>query len=63
MEITTLQKLADYINSEEYNQSEVNQVIEVNGWEDLCDSEFDVCANKAQKVTINENGKAEVIWK
>lgn len=63
MEITTLQQLADYINSEEYNQSEVNHVIEVNGWEDLSDSEFDVCANGAQKVTINENGKAEVIWR
>ena len=57
MEITTLQQLADYINSE------VNHIIDVNGWDDLCDSEFDVCANMAQKVTINENGKAEVIWK
>lgn len=63
MEITTLQQLADYINSGEYNQSEVNHIIEANGWEDLCDSEFDICANSAQKVTINENGKAEVIWR
>jgi len=61
--IETLQGLADYINSEDYNQLEVNRIIEANGWTDLCgENDYDVCEYNGQKVTLDENtGKAIVV--
>lgn len=62
MDIKTLYELADYINSEDYNQLEVNRIIEANGWKDLCgNNDYDVCEYNGQKVTLDENtGKAIV---
>ena len=61
--IDTLQGLADYINSEDYNQLEVNRIIEANGWTDLCgENNYDVCTDGESKVTLDQNtGKAEVV--
>lgn len=61
--ITNLNQLADYINSEDYNQLEVNRIIEANGWEDLNgENDYDVCAFNGQKVTLDENtGEAIVV--
>ena len=61
--IDTLQGLADYINSEDYNQLEVNRIIEANGWTDLCgENNYDVCTDRESKVTLDQNtGKAEVV--
>lgn len=61
--ITTMQELADYINSEDYNQIIANRIIKANGWTDLCgENDYDVCTNGAIKVTLDENtGKAKVV--
>lgn len=61
--ITSLQELADYINSEDYNQFLVNSIIETNGWDDLCGTnDYDICTNGAIKVTLDENtGEAKVV--
>lgn len=61
--ITSLQELADYINSEDYNQLLVNSIIEANGWDDLCGSnDYDICTNGVIKVTLDENtGEAKVV--
>jgi len=61
--ITSLQELADYINSEGYNQILVNIIIEANGWDDLCGTnDYDICTNGAIKVTLDENtGEAKVV--
>ena len=61
--ITSLQELADYINSEDYNQLLVNSIIEANGWDDLCGTnDYDICTNGVIKVTLDENtGKAKVV--
>ncbi len=61
--ITTMQELADYINSEDYNQLLVNDIIKANGWDDLCGTnDYDICTNGAIKVTLDENtGEAKVV--
>lgn len=62
-QINTLQDLADYINSESYNQLHVNEIIEANGWTDLSgENDYDVCAHNGQKVTLDQNtGDAIVV--
>lgn len=62
--IKTLNQLADYINSDEYNQLEANRIIEANGWTDLCgENDYDVCAFNGEKVTLDEDtGKAYVAY-
>lgn len=61
--ITSLHELADYINSDEYNQLVVTNIIRANGWTDLCgENDYDVCTNGVIRVTLDENtGKAVVI--
>jgi len=60
--IKTLQQLADFINSEDYNQLVVNEVIKQNGWEDLSADTYDVCAFNGRKVTLDENtAEAKVV--
>lgn len=61
--IDSLQELADYINSDDYNQLEVNRIIEANGWTDLSgENDYDVCAHNGQKVTLDQNtGEAIVV--
>lgn len=61
--ITTMQELADYINSDGYNQLLVNDIIKANGWTDLCgENDYDICTNGVIKVTLDENtGEAKVV--
>jgi len=61
-EIKTLEQLADYINSEDYNQLTVNKVIEQNGWVDLSgNNDYDVCGHNGRIVTLDENsGEAKI---
>ena len=61
--IETLQELAEYINSDDYNQLEVNRIVEDSGWHDLSgDNDYDVCSFAGQKVTLDQNtGKAKVV--
>lgn len=61
--ITSMQELADYINSDDYNQLLVNDIIKANGWTDLCgENDYDICTNGAIKVTLDENtGIAKVV--
>lgn len=63
MDIKTLYELADYINSEDYNQLEVNRIIETNNWTDLCgENDYDICTDGESKVTLDQNtGKALVV--
>lgn len=62
-EITTLYQLAEYINSEYYNQLMVNKIIEENGWSDTSHiSDYDVCSYGSDKVVLNpDTGIAEVV--
>lgn len=53
--ITTLQQLADYINSQHDYPANVNRIIEENGWEDLSNDMYDICAFNGEKVTLDEN--------
>lgn len=60
--IKTLQQLADYINSQEDYPANVNRIIEENGWEDLSNDMYDVCAFNGEKVTLDENtAEAKVV--
>jgi len=61
--IDSLQELADYINSDDYNQLEVNRIIEANGWTDLCgDNDYDICSYMGKKVALDENtAEAKVV--
>ena len=59
--IKTLQQLADYINSQEvYHTDTITEIIEYNGWIDMQHTEFDICTDGKEKITINGNGEAEV---
>lgn len=61
--IGSLQELADYINGDDYNQLEVDRIVEANGWEDLSgENDYDVCSYMGEKVTLDENtGEAKVV--
>ena len=61
--INTLYQLAEYINSDDYNQIKVNKAIEKNGWYDTSHvSDYDVCAYGSDKVVLNpDTGIAEVV--
>jgi len=53
----TLQDLADYINScEEYDAKMVENIIEENGWVNLCgNNDYDVCSYMGEKIVLDEN--------
>ena len=62
--IKTLQELADYINSQEvYHTDTITRIIEANGWIDMQHTACDICHDGKEKITINENGEAEVTVK
>nr|WP_295440290.1 hypothetical protein [uncultured Prevotella sp.]DAV55024.1 MAG TPA: hypothetical protein [Caudoviricetes sp.] len=60
-EVKTLEQLVEFINERDEWSNEVSDIIESNGWQDLSGDEFDVCQDGNQKVSINENGKAEIL--
>ena len=60
--IRTLQNLADYLNdSEEWPLDVDAEFIEARGWEDLTGSEFDVCRNEKELLTMQEDGRFVVV--
>ena len=61
--IKTLEQLVEYINSDEYNQITVNNIIEERGWIDTSSkSDYDVCQSGDRKVVLDENtGEAKIV--
>lgn len=59
-EVKTLEQLVEFINERDEWSIEVSNIIENNGWQDLSGDEFDVCQDENKKVSINENGEAEI---
>lgn len=59
-EVKTLEQLVEFINERDEWSIEVSNIIENNGWQDLSGDEFDVCQDGNKKVSINENGEAEI---
>ncbi len=59
--VTTLEELAQYINSNEDWQLETNDIISRNGWIDETGEEYGICSNGIAKAVFNEQGEAEVI--
>lgn len=69
-ELTTLQKVADYINSisnginfHYFSDFDVEEAINRNGWIDETNDEYGVCSDENQRVKFNTTGKAIVIDK
>lgn len=59
--ITTLNQLADYINScDDYPNAVVEAACEANGWEVLDDNQWDIATDGKYKVTFNDHCVAEV---
>ena len=61
--IKDLYELAELINNcIDYPLEMVESAIETNGWQDLSDSEYDVCSDGINKVVLDENtGIAKVV--
>ena len=61
--IKDLYELAELINNcIDYPLEMVESAIETNGWQDLSDSEYDVCSDGKNKVVLDENtGIAKVV--
>lgn len=59
-DVRTLDELVEFINEQDEWSNEVAGIIEANSWEELSDNEFDVCQDDNRKVSINEDGIAEV---
>lgn len=62
--IKNLYELTELINSSEDYPLEIVEAaaIETNGWQDLTGNEYEVCANKKNKLVLDENtGIAKVI--
>ena len=59
-DVRTLDELVEFINEQDEWSNEVAEIIEANSWEELSDNEFDVCQDDNRKVSINEDGIAEV---
>lgn len=61
--ITTMQDLADYINSiDDYNNSEVTKIIKENGWKDTQGDSYGICKSDTSAVVLDENtGDAKVV--
>ena len=61
-EVKTLSELVEFINSNEDYNLEVTDIIERNGWNDEQGETYGVCSYNNDKVVINEQGEAEVIY-
>ena len=62
-EITTLQQLADFINSRDSFPLEAFDIIERNGWTDETHTQWGVCSSDTDRVVLKENAHAEVVPK
>lgn len=59
--IKTLEEFAELINSSEEWKLEFNEIIKANDWEDLTDSEWDICREGKRRLTFNEKTIAIII--
>ena len=62
MEVRTLEQLVKFINERDEWSTDVTNIIESNGWQDITGEERGVCldAEGNEMVIINEKGKAEI---
>ena len=58
-EITTLSQFADFINASDDWTSEMDEIIERNGWQDA-DNNYDYCYSDTEVLTQDDNGHAYV---
>lgn len=61
MKIKTLEEFAELINSSEDWNLEFNEIIKVNGWEDLTDDDWDICKDGNRRLTFNEETIAVIV--
>ena len=62
-EITTLDQLADFINSKEDFPLEVYDIIKRNGWIDESHEEWRVCSSDTERIVFNDDAEAMVVPK
>ena len=64
-EITTLDQLADFINSKEDEdfQLEANDIIKRNGWIDESYDLWRVCSSDTERIVFNDDAEAMVVPK
>jgi hypothetical protein len=62
MEVRTLEQLVDFINERDEWSTDVTDIIESNGWQDITGEERGVCldAEGNEMVIINDKGQAEI---
>ena len=56
-----MEDLANYINKADEWPTDVEDIIERNGWVSDCGTEFGVCHDGKNKVVMDDNGQAKVI--
>ena len=62
-EITTLNQLADFINSKEDFPLEAFDIIKRNGWIDESHEEWRVCSSDTERIVFNDDTEAIVVPK
>lgn len=62
-EITTLDQLAEYINSKEDYPLEASDIIKRNGWTEESDNEWYVCSSDTERIVFDDDGEAIVVPK
>lgn len=62
MEVRTLNQLVEFINERDEWSTDVIDIIESNGWQDITDIERGVCLDEEgnEMVIINDKGLAEI---
>lgn len=62
MEVRTLEQLVEFINERDEWSTDVTDIIESNGWQDITGEERGVCldAEGNEMVIINDKGQAEI---
>ena len=60
-QVKTLEEFAELINSSEEWKLEFNEIIKVNGWEDLTDDDWNICREGNRRLTFNEETIAVII--
>lgn len=61
--ITTLDELAEFINSAEEWPLEAFDIIEQNGWNDETGETYGVCSDDTRRIILSDDGQAVVIDK
>ena len=62
-EITTLDQLADFINSKDDFPLELFDIIKRNGWTEESDNEWYVCSSDTERIVYNDDMVAVVVPK